>query len=96
MQEVLENKKKTLVTTLHQRSEGKTDLPSISNLMNCTREAPLNWSPVLRRTENQSEDSCNEQCQASIVMTNRVMMQKSGLNTKNACLAGPPGSGKTF
>ena len=71
-------------------------MPSISDLKNSTREAPLNWSPVLRRIENQSEDSCNEQCQALIVMTNRAMMKKSGLNTKNVCLAGPPGSGKTF
>ena len=29
-------------------------------------------------------------------LINRIMLQKSGHKIKNACLAGPPGSGKTF
>ena len=81
---------------MHQRLEGKIDLPSISDLIKCTREEPLNWTPVLRRIDNQSEDSYSEQCQALNVMMNRIMLQKSGHKAKNACLVGPPGSEKTF
>ena len=94
--EVLQAKKITLVRTLHHKLEGKINLPSISELLDCTRENPLDWTPVLQKDQDQNEESFSEQCEALNLIMNRIMMQKEGLHPKNACLVGPPGSGKTY
>ena len=50
-----------LINTVHDQLQDKIYLPPLDDIMNATRQNPLNWEPRLRRKFDQSCDSFIEQ-----------------------------------
>ena len=96
IKEAMRRQKHTLVSTLHEKISSKLDLPSIEELLSCSREDPLEWDPVFRRVPGQSHRSFQEQNKAFKLIKRKLHLQLQGKAPKHGCLVGPPGSGKSL
>ena len=91
IKEAMRRQKHTLVSTLHEKISSKLDLPSIEELLSCSREEPLEWNPVFRRVPGQSHRSFQEQNKAFKLIKRKLHLQLQGKAPTHGCLVGPPG-----
>ena len=68
----------------------------LEDILNATRNKPIDWIPSLPKAHDQSDESYEEQCAALQIGIDKIQKKFNGFSTNHYCITGPPGAGKSL